>query len=974
MGITSWGALEFEHQGSEFNDSLVGIYGESRNNGAVTIVNGGRIGFGDGETVTNANRGKEHRGIFVKRAGTGAASITNSGIIDVTSDATSHAIYVSGGTGDITVTNRGELNVTGGDVFHYGDAGGTAKVLFHHVSRERLTGNITLRGGDDTIQIGDANNHTPEWAFTKATLGSGDNVIDNHGVMAWGAPSQTPTITGGVAKLQLRPASNTVFYIDYDTNANPNAFTAIDINTNLELYGSGTAASQLPKMTLVLPSDYTLAASQNAFAFLNSSEISYFNASSSPVNSSWLDEIADASFQLVNANGYGVDATITLEENNNAIELSWADAAQVADGRVYGAPSTKHVYGYCLYDQQGGNGGQKAYASYRTQPLDAPSGVNRCGASLAANYSPYYKPRIPFSGQFLHGLLASGKTIVNPNRLMILDAFSQLGERSIVDTLSGRTPNKHGDHVRRYVFEDSFFSTEADLRAIGACEVDDLTSRFLDSDLIFGCFAAAKRLSKGRIFNTSFSIVGAFVCAQEAARHDWIIVTAAGNHRITGNLTEPGIADPSYSVSECNGASSDAGDYARRGGDNERAQPWDTAPSDDVTAQTEALWKSDQWTKWQESYRMVVVTELGETNAGEGKVNYTSLQAPCAYTSERCLGAVTVGGGTNPRGTSYTAPQVTAVLHNLYAVWNHLWKPDDPSTPNVNESDPSQLVKLLFECASRVNASGGSVPSQDVWGHGLMSYSCLTNPVGTISLPSAFRPSGDAANATPLSVNSTADLGGLVVAGSQVAGGSMTIYDSYQRDFKYNFSRAALPQTPLWRRALFDGVTADDYGYFAQHGFVDDVMVMAIHEYDEARVMLNDGRGLFASLTVGQRGGNDFHGSGLFQLDDVVKTRVGYHQCHEVMSSLCVMTHASWEMQQLDGAAGSLVEDLQTHQYDFALGTNYRHEMDEMSVLWSVRGLVHSTPDGSVRLTDGNRYAISGGWDTSVSSEFVLSW
>ena len=79
----------------------------------------------------------------------------------------------------------------------------------------------------------------------------------------------------------------------------------------------------------------------------------------------------------------------------------------------------------------------------------------------------------------------------------------------------------------------------------------------------------------------------------------------------------------------------------------------------------------------------------------------------------------------------------------------------------------------------------------------------------------------------------------------------MTIYDSYQRDFKYNFSRAALPQTPLWRRALFDGVTADDYGYFAQHGFVDDVMVMAIHEYDEARVMLNDGRGLFASLTAG---------------------------------------------------------------------------------------------------------------------------
>lgn len=328
----------------------------------------------------------------------------------------------------------------------------------------------------------------------------------------------------------------------------------------------------------------------------------------------------------------------------------------------------------------------------------------------------------------------------------------------------------------------------------------------------------------------------------------------------------------------------------------------------------------------------------------------------------------------------------------------------------MNESSPEKLVKLVLTCASKYRLQG----DEDEIGQGYVSYKCLTSPVGTISLPTGFAATGTAGQSSSsgssggssssssdsssqslsvpssddasdgasddssqsgLQVSSQKDIGGLVVAGARVLGSHFTIHDSFQRDFQYNFAYEGKQSMPLWRQALFHQKRFEENHYFADAISFQDWTFAIVHDRKEGTAMLNDPRGLFVSLSVGEAGGNDFHGTGLFQLREVVKTRVGYHRCHAVNDYLCFLTHSSWERQMVDGKRDSFVDHIKTEQYDFAVGARFNKDYDNgVSLAVSVRGLLHSTPAGGIRLMNGSSYAIAGSWERRISSDITLSW
>lgn len=618
--------LEFEHSGTSFNNSLAGIYAESGNNGKIEIDNYSRIGFSKNESVTKANRGTGHRGIFVKRSGSGTTTINNRsekanlseqyvyGVVDARGNTSSHAIYIEGGTGAVTINNHGSL-LASDDIIHYGDSAGTAAITLNQKARYTAVtrGGITTRGGDDRINI----EYRGYLALTSVDMGSGHDVIDSKGRLFLGdASNPSNNITfSGVEALNVHDLSTLGLYLSHTGSA----FNKIEIDTDLTLYYEQDRPIYLE---INLPSNYTLQTNESAFDLLDVESITAGDTGSGDSLATVLSRMG-RSVTLFGNDGGGIKGDFTLAEksgNDKIITLGWRNASRIPDGYLNGKPESDDIFTWCHYDSTGGGHSHIAYASQSF------NGRNRCTSSNLfnnGNYSSHhYNPRIPFSGQFLHGLLGSNRTISNPDRVTILDTFN--AEVDPTDTLTRYEPT-HGGRVRRYFFEESFFSTPADLRALDFCDVDNPGggrtrnpgARYIGS--ISGCFDAEKRKGKGRIISASFLTSSPPICTDDAMEHDWIIVQGAGNTYERDAFT---------GLAKCNGSS----------------------PED--------------WKKWEDSYRLLLITEMEFVN--DNLIRRIGHGSYCgSITKKRCVGAFSPSDGN---GSSFTTPQVAAMLQNLYAV------------------------------------------------------------------------------------------------------------------------------------------------------------------------------------------------------------------------------------------------------------------------------------------------------------------
>ena len=596
-----------------------------------------------------------------------------------------------------------------------------------------------------------------------------------------------------------------------------------------------------------------------------------------------------------------------------ALDGSGGGSVSVPAGRVGGSAATdprQATIAFCLYDANGQNYSRIKYVLRDEKCATFNPSSN---ASLAN-----FQGRIPYAGQMAYKLSSgntityNGKAVSHPERIAIIDSTFNS------DLAQSLTSDAHGDRVRRYVLQESFFSNETAFNQIDACAAQDEDDpELLDGSKIVAC---RDGLGSNKIVNTSFSNMGDFFCPADARDNNWIIVTAAGNTRAD---TSPSVVPVDNGISVC------------ASGSNERQ------------------WSTSDWNEWRDNYRLIIVSQA--TVNDDGRVNL--LQTQCGYTQDRCVVAINDRGDS---GSSFSAPQVSAMLSNLYAIWNHLWKDDDPNT-NANESDPELLVKLLLECTTDGHQTSRVQPAvnRNEIGQGLVTYFCLMTARGEITLPSGFAaPSSDA-------------VGGLMVRNAEVQGNFITIFDSYRRDFPYRFSSSFHGAAPLWRIALLHDHSSSRPAYFAAHGVINDERrITLIHDNKEGSVFMTYDMGILLGATFGTRGGNDFDGSGVFQLRQSFKGHLGYHRCHAIAESHCVLTHASWQYQRVRAPSHSLIDHIDTRQSDMALG--WRYEADGVSL--SLLGGIRSPLRGTIDLRDGSRYAIKGQWEKRIDIQKTITW
>ena len=147
----------------------------------------------------------------------------------------------------------------------------------------------------------------------------------------------------------------------------------------------------------------------------------------------------------------------------------------------------------------------------------------------------------------------------------------------------------------------------------------------------------------------------------------------------------------------------------------------------------------------------------------------------CGTADPLCLFAPWAGEN-NTVGTSASAPQVSAALDTVWAVW-----------PDMDILD---LRNLAFDCAENMSAPAGEDPversysysngrtftseTNSTWGHGILSLTCLFTPNGGLQDPTT----GNAIS------------GGIIgpIAGP-VTGALITGIDYTGRDFAYGFAR-----------------------------------------------------------------------------------------------------------------------------------------------------------------------------------------
>ena len=598
------------------------------------------------------------------------------------------------------------------------------------------------------------------------------------------------------------------------------------------------------------------------------------------------------------------------------LDGSGGGSVTVAAGRVGGTAATdpsQATIAFCLLDANGLN---YSRINYVLQTNERCATFNPSSNASLANF----QGRIPYAGQMAYNLSSgntityNGRTLSHPERIAIIDSTFNS------DLAQSLTSREHGDRVRRYVLQDSFFSNETAFNQIDVCAAQDED----DTDLLDGSKIVACRdgFGNNKIINTSFSNMGDFFCPDDAHDKNWIIVTAAGNTRTD---TSPSVVPIDNGISQC------------------------------ASGSNEQQWRASDWNDWRDNYRLIIVSQGRVTNDGSVEL----VQTQCGYTQDRCV--VAINYNREDRGSSFSAPQVSAMLSNIYAIWNHLWKDDDPNTSSVNESDSSLLVRLLLECTTggyQTSLIQRPINGNEI-GQGLVTYRCLLTPKGAIDLPGGFAaPSSDA-------------VGGLMVRDAQVQGDSITIFDSYRRDFPYEFSSSFHGATALWRIALLHDHSSSDPAYFASHGVMrDGRRVTLIHDRKEGSVFVNYDTGILLGATYGTRGGNDFDGSGIFQLRQSMKGHVGYHRCHGIRDNHCVLTHASWQYQRVRAPSHSFIDHIDARQSDIALGWRY----DANGVSLSVVGGWRSPLRGTIDLRDGSRYAIKGQWERRIDIHTTFTW
>lgn len=148
----------------------------------------------------------------------------------------------------------------------------------------------------------------------------------------------------------------------------------------------------------------------------------------------------------------------------------------------------------------------------------------------------------------------------------------------------------------------------------------------------------------------------------------------------------------------------------------------------------------------------------------------------CGAADPLCLFAPWTTPATTRVGTSHAAPQVSAALDTVWAVW-----------PDMDILD---LRNLAFDCAENMAAREGDTSTErtysysngrsftsrtnSTWGHGILSLTCLFTPNGGLQNP----------------VTGNAISGGIFgpVAGP-ITGATITGVDYTGRDFGYGFAR-----------------------------------------------------------------------------------------------------------------------------------------------------------------------------------------
>ena len=283
MRVVSSEAVTIDNQGDLFfratsrtlNNSLVGIYAESRDDQDHTITIGNRaaIGapsalFGSKDALPVTTWGSNHAGVIVKRNHDGIVSLTNhaTGVIDVRVGSTAHAIVIDGGNGEdeSPFSNRGMLFASG-DIVNY--ASGDTIIKFTQDSPiSRLSGgSITTAGGNDKVDIGCVSGceslRTAAFISSSLSLGDGDDRfenygtlyltgggnydfddgsdrLDNHGTLWWGNVNRTSDqlTLAGSPQVWLLHESTTRFYLARENDA----FKAIPMAAGLFLGSTGS--------------------------------------------------------------------------------------------------------------------------------------------------------------------------------------------------------------------------------------------------------------------------------------------------------------------------------------------------------------------------------------------------------------------------------------------------------------------------------------------------------------------------------------------------------------------------------------------------------------------------------------------------------------------------------------------------------------------------------------------------------------
>ena len=167
---------------------------------------------------------------------------------------------------------------------------------------------------------------------------------------------------------------------------------------------------------------------------------------------------------------------------------------------------------------------------------------------------------------------------------------------------------------------------------------------------------------------------------------------------------------------------------------------------------------------------------------------------PCGALRYGCfvLPYYTSPGGQH--GTSFAAPRLSAFIDAVWLIW--------PDLTNQKMHD------LLAGCAKDLGTAG----VDEVFGQGLLDFTCVANPAGGVRLPSS--------SATAQTQSAVQGLQGALY-GSSTASTSLTTYDAFGRDFEHQVLHRTLNLRPAFDP--FDNALVHNVGGLAEFAANSDI-------------------------------------------------------------------------------------------------------------------------------------------------------